>query len=246
MTVKRRRVLQALPAAVLLGVAGRVEAATTDLVVLCETTLGPALNAAGTAFTRRSGARVRVFPTAPGLVLPQLTHTVQNDIVVAQLGTLDLVAQAGLLASRGDVHWRNRLVIAGPSDKPAGDKSVAVTDGRFVVPDPSAASDFDGPALLARLGLHPKSLLGVIDTDEAAYLLATGGADAGFLHMTDVRADPRLRAIGPVPDQAHPPISYAVGITRLARRPDPAAFVDFLTAPAGTSLLADQGLEHGE
>ena len=34
----------------------------------------------------RTGVRVRVFPTGPVLVLPQLAHGIQNDVVCIQQG----------------------------------------------------------------------------------------------------------------------------------------------------------------
>ena len=78
--------------------------------------------------------------------------------------------------------WRNPLVIAGP-------QGTASIDRTFAVPDPSPASDIDGPALLARLDIRPNRTLGAVDTDEVAFLLTTGSAQGGLLHMTDVRAD---------------------------------------------------------
>jgi len=235
----RRRLLQALPAAAILGAATRAVAADIpDLVLACDTTLGPALRAAGNAYADRTGVRVNVFPTPPGLILPQLQRQVQNDIVVIQPPALAAAVQADVVAqgaARGA--WRNPLVLAVKRGAPpASDKPIAVSD-------PTPGSDMDGPAILARLGLLPAPTLGVIDTDTVAALVLNGTARAGLLHMTDVRANPDLQVTRTVSPAVQPAIAYGAAVTKLARRPDPAGFIAFLLTDRGAALLAQHGLE---
>jgi ABC-type molybdate transport system substrate-binding protein len=232
----RRWLLRGLPGLVLAGAAGPARAAAVDLVVTCDTTLAPALRKLGAAYGARSGVRVFVFPTGPGLIVPQLLRDIQNDIVVTQVAILDQAAQAGVIASAPSGTWHNPLVIAGVH-------GASATDRTFAASDPSPASDIDGPALLSRLGLQPARLLGAVDTDEVAFLLTTGAAQAGLLHMTDVRADQRLEVIRPVLADIHPPIVYAASATRLARRPNPQGFIAFLASPEAVGLLTQSGLE---
>ncbi len=177
-----------------------------------------------------------VFPTGPGLILPQLVRDIQNDIVVTQTAILEQAAQAGVIASAVRAQWRNPLVIAGLH-------GTATIDGTFAATDPSPASNIDGPALLTRLGIKPTRIVGAVDTDEVAFLLTTGAAQVGLLHMTDVRADERLAVIRPVPPEVQPPFLYAASVTRLARRPNPEGFVAFLAAKEATDMLAAAGLE---
>jgi len=234
----RRRLLQALPAAAILGVATQAAAATTDLVLACDTTLGPVMQAAAKAYAEATGVRVDVFPTAPGLIVPQLQRQVQNDIVMMQPPALAAAAQTDVIAPdavRG--LWRNPLVIATRRGAPPSpDKPIAVCD-------PTPASDMDGPAILARLGLRPAATLGVIDTDTVAILVLNGTARSGLLHMTDIRAHPELQIERSVPSEVQPPIAYSVAVTKLSRRPDPARFVAFLMSAPTTALLAQHGLE---
>ena len=180
--------------------------------------------------------RVYVFPTGPGLLLPQLLRDIQNDIVVTQLTILEQAAQAGIVASANATgRWNNPLVIAGLH-------GTSATDQTFAVPDPTPASDLDGPAILTQLGLRPAHVLGAVDTDEVAFLLTTRAAQAGLLHMTDVRADERLDVIRPLPADI-PPIVYGASVTRLASRPNPEGFISFLGAPEAIALLTESGLE---
>jgi molybdate transport system substrate-binding protein len=240
MPAMHRRLMQALPAAVMLAAAkpARTAVNVADLVLACDTTLGPAMRAIGDAYANLKGVRVNVFPTAPGLIVPQFQRQVQNDIVVTQVATLSNAVQAGVVApgaARGA--WTNRLVIAAKRGAPPlPNKPIAASD-------PTPASDMDGPAILARLQLRPIVMFGVIDTDTVATLVLDGIAGAGLLHMTDVRAHPELQVIRVVPDDIQPPIAYAAAVTRLARRPDPAALCEFLLTDQATALLISLGLE---
>ena len=210
---------------------------TTDLAVSCDTAAAPAIVAAGQASRDKTGVRIRVFPTTPSLILPQIERQIQNDIIVTQLSTIDAAEKEGLIAPGGRAGpWRNRLVTAAAKD-PMG------PEGTFVVPDTSPASDIDGPAILKSLGVSPAKVLGVVDTSAVAWTLATGGARQGLLHQTEVSADERLLAVSPVPDTAWPPILYAASITKLARRGDPAAFIAFLASTEGKAVLKRAGLE---
>ncbi len=232
-TTVRRRVL---PLLALAALTRPVLADTRDLAVTCDTTLAPALRNAAAAYKSRAGAHVFVFPTGPGLILPQLVRNIQNDIVVTQTTILEQAVRAGVVSTAPAARWHNPLVIAGPH-------GVTVLDQSFAVADPSPASDVDGPAVLTRLDIKPARIFGAVDTDEAAFLLTTGAAQAGLLHLTDVRADDGLAVIRPVPSDVQSPLLYAASVTRLASRPNPDGFVSFLTSNEGTAILSAAGLE---
>jgi molybdate transport system substrate-binding protein len=216
--------------------AGRARADTTDLVVACDTALGPAITKAGSAYTSRSGIAIRVFPTSIGLILPQLEHQVQNDIVVTRTGILDQAARAGQLAAGKPVGpWRNPLVLAAVPGEAAPDEVVAVTD-------PSPASMLDGHAVLDRMQRHPAAVRGAVDTVGVAFLLRTGAARSGLVYLTDARAN-RFEVLATVPDDVFPSPLIAAAISRNARRPDPQAFLAFLATSEATSVFRSAGLE---
>jgi len=239
MVVTRRRLAKALLVLPVLAVASKAEAATTDIVLTCDTALGSPMRAAADQYLQETGIRVRVFPTGPGLVLPQLLHGIQNDVVCTQRDVAAKAVQAGLIDSEAlQGEWRNRLVIA--ASRGAG---LAAARGRVAVSDPTPAADMDGPAIVQAMNLGQTAILGVIDTDEVAFLLSRGQADAGLLHMTDVQANPGLEVIQVIPDGVAPPITYVIAVTKLSVRPNPRAFVDFLLSPPGKTVLEAQGLE---
>ncbi len=84
--------------------------------------------------------------------------------------------------------------------------------------------------------------MGAVDSDEVAFLIANGSAQAGLLHMTDVRAH-GLEVVQPVPRDVWAPVVYRACITRLADRPNPGGFLAFLATQAAVRLLSDGGLE---
>src|SRR5579859_1778026 len=227
---------RALPLLAFAAAARPAAAATIDLSLACDTTLAPALRKVAAAYAAKTGVRVFVFPTGPGLLIPQLERNIQNDILVTQLPILEQALQGKIIAAMpGAPRWSNPLVIAG--------RSGASASGVFAACDATAASDFDGPALLAKLEVKPAQVIGAVDTDEVAWLLLSGEAQAGFLHMTDVRAHPELSVIQPVSADVQVPFVYGVTVTRLASRPDPQGFVTFMRTPEAMTLLKEAGLE---
>lgn len=241
MTILRRRLLQSLP--LLSFVAAKPQSSdgdvtTTDLVLNCDTAAVPALAHAAERFHASAGVRVRIFPTSPGLLVPQLVRRVQNDLLVTQAPLLRAAAEAGLIAGEAAGAWRNRFVLA--AKRGAGADALK---GPVAVPDPTPAADVDGLAVIGALALGDVPIRGALDTDEVAFLIARGEVKAGLLHAADLPSRPGLEAIRHLPDSVAPPVVYRAAVTTLARRPNPRAFLDFLLSPEGRSALTAQGLE---
>lgn len=237
--IGRRRVLGAVSALAAGGIyPARAAVAVAELVVACDTTLGPALRATGAAFEATTGVRVDVFAMDGGLILPQLERQVQNDILVARRGIMQSAVQKGLVAAaavRGD--WTDPLVIATRRG------ATAPHDAPVAVCDPTPACDLDGMRILERLAMRPAKTIGTIDTDTVVALVLNGTARAGLMYMTDVRGHPGLQILDVIPPDVQPPRRYAAAVTSLARRPDPARFIDFLLTHQAATLLASLGLE---
>ena len=72
--------------------------------------------------------------------------------------------------------------------------------------------------------------------------MAQGGADAGFVYVTDVRASGgELRAID-IPDALEPTVVYAAAVVKGAKHPEQAkAFIDGLRTGAGRAALQKAG-----
>lgn len=224
--------------ALLLAVVARPAAGgVPDIVVYCDPTLAHAMRDIGSLFDARNQAPVHVFSAPPTLMLAQLARHVQNDILVTETGWMDRAESEGLIQSGTRVGgWRNRLVIARQA-------AAARADDVFALTDPTPAATVDGAAVIAAMGLKPARTLGVANSLEVAFLLDTGAASRGLLHLTDVRADPALAVAETVADGAYPPIVYAAAMSRLASSPNALGFLAFLRSPEAAERLRADGLE---
>jgi len=241
MKARRRRVLQAVSGLAAAVAVSAARAATTDLAVSCDATLGRPLRAVAAAFRARAGVAVHIFPTASGLILPQLERAIQNDILMTRVERLSRAAETGIIAADAarSGTWRNRLVIATRQEA----QPLSLNATSIAACDPTPASDIDGAAVLSTAGIFPKTIVGTIDTGEVIDLLASGAVPAGLVYATDLAGEAQLAVMTKVPNEAYAPIVYGAAVTRLARRPDPAAFVRFLDDPAAAAILRAHGLE---
>jgi hypothetical protein len=99
MTASLKIARRSLPLLALAAAIRPAAAATIDLSLACDTAFAPALRKAGAAYTAKTSARVFVFPTGPGLILPQLERDIQNDIVATQIEILHQLQQARIIAA---------------------------------------------------------------------------------------------------------------------------------------------------
>jgi molybdate transport system substrate-binding protein len=234
--------LVCLPVLLLWGTPAR--AAAPDVIVYGDPTLAHALRDVGTRFTAQTGVPVHVFAAPPTLILAQLRHQVWNDVVVTLAPWMDQAERAGVIqhGTRTGA-WRNTLVLASAAGVLAGAADGTPANDAFAVTDPTPAATIDGPEVLAALGLHPAHVQGVANTADVEFLLDTGVAAQGLLHLTDVRADPRLRVAASVAQSAYEPIVYVAAISTLTHSSNAHAFLDFLHNPTATEVLRADGLE---
>jgi molybdate transport system substrate-binding protein len=220
-----------------LGWAISARAAAPDVIVYGDTTLLHALHDVGARFTAQTGVPVHVFTAPPAIILAQLRHAVWNDVVVTLAPWMDQAEQAGVIEQGTRTGaWRTTLVLAQATDSDAANGTLAITD-------PTPAASIDGPAVLAAAGLHPAHVQGVANTAEIGFLLDTGAASQGLVHLTDVRADPKLSVAAPVAPSAYAPIVYAAAVSTLTHSPNARAFLDYLHSPAATEVLRADGVE---
>lgn len=220
----------------LLALATPAHAFAPDIILYADPALARPLHDVAARFTAQTGVPVHLFTAPPAIILAQLEHVVWNDVVVTLTPWMDQAEKAGVIqpGTRTGA-WRTTLVIAQPQAATASDV--------VAVPDPTPAAAIDGPAVLAAAGLHPAKLQGVANSANVVFLLETGAAGQGLLHLTEVRADPALKVAATLPDTAYPQIRYTAAISTLTHSPNARAFLDFLTSPAATETLQADGLE---
>jgi len=230
----RERIIGALLLA--LATAGPARAAAPDVIVYGDPTLNHALHDVADRFTAQTGVPVHIFAAPPSNILAQLRHEVWNDVVVTLAPWMDQAVNDGVIEPNTRTgSWRTTLVIATATVSAAGET--------LAIPDPTPASSIDGPAVVAAAGLHPAKVQGVANGANVVFLLETGVAAQGLLHLTDVRADPKLHILARVADTAYAPIVYDAAISTLTHSPNAHAFLDYLHSPAATDILRADGLE---
>ncbi len=63
---------------------------------------------------------------------------------------------------------------------------------------------------------------------------------SAIVYATDAKADPGVKVIDVFPEDSHPPILYAVALTKSAR-PAAHAFLDYLASPAARPRFEAEG-----
>ena len=217
-------------------------AETTHYPMACDPSLVAAVREAAALFRRRTGIAIHALPTGPALMVPQMTHQIQNDIVMSRADIVDAVGAAGFAVPGAPrPRFAVKLVLAIPADAPPTALDAAIAQGIFAITDATPGHDRDDVAILAAMGYAPARLLGGLDSGEVGAMVASGQAGAGLMLLSDVRANPGLRVAH---EAATPPIAYLAATTRTPRRPVPEAFLVFLSEGDGAPILAHHGVEH--
>jgi molybdate transport system substrate-binding protein len=240
MKLLRRSLLTAAAGVPVLALGMPARAALADYPLHCDPELRPVLERAALAYLARTDIRVHVLPTSEGLLVPQVAHSAQSDIVVTSPETIAALAAIGHgVPDAPHPSFSGRLVLAARTATSDDDAK----GGPIAAPDPVPSARFDSAAVLAGLGLSRALVQGTIDTTAAAASVAAGRARAGLMTVMDARATPGLRVVMAVPDSVHAPLIYIATTDQSPLRPQPAAFVSFLASADGLAILKAYGLE---
>jgi molybdate transport system substrate-binding protein len=74
----------------------------------------------------------------------------------------------------------------------------------------------------------------------ALMLVARGEAPIGIVYETDAKVEPHVKVIGVFPEDSHPPITYPVAATVIAK-PDATLYLDFLRSSGAKALFERYG-----
>jgi molybdate transport system substrate-binding protein len=147
--------------------------------------------------------------------------------------------------------WRNMLVVAevatrGANSPPPQLASLAGKAPVALVDPMVALAGADSMKALQALGLwkavSAKSI-GVVDTADASYLLATGKVRLALLYATDVAANPSFVVTDRLAPESYPPIIYWMAKTHEASSPNLGRFQEFLREVSSQQQAQRNGLE---
>lgn len=160
----------------------------------------------------------------------------------------DLVSKGLIMAGSRENILRNSLVLIAPPDsKLQGVEGLADRSTKLIaIGDPASvpAGQYAQQTLIA-LHLNDqvkgKLVLGK-DVRQVLTYVETGNADAGFVYATDARVSGRVRVIATMPESAHEPIVYPVGVVKTsANREAARAFIKFLGSPTAKAIFTRNG-----
>lgn len=229
---------------------GPAAARPAPLTVFAAASLSDALQAAGKAYTARTGVPVRYAFAASNLLAKQIEAGARADVYVsADQQWMDHVARAGFLVvgSRRDL-LRGRLVLIAPADSrttlrigPNFPLAQALgPTGRLAVGDPAyVPAGLYAKAALTRLGVWPSVQGRLASADNVRVALsyvARHAAPLGIVYETDARAERGVKIVGIFPESSHPPIDYPAAIVRGAS-PGARGFAAYLNGPEAKAIF---------
>lgn len=210
---------------------------------------------AARGFTRRTGIAVRLNPASSGSLARQIAAGAPADLFLsASSEWSDWLLERGELRP-GSVRelMRNRLVVvagleaAVPAIRFSPDYAFAASfRGKLSAGDPAhvPAGRYAAEALKTfgwDRALHDR-LLPAQDARGALLMVELGQCDLGIVYATDAGLSRKIRIVATVPEAAHTPIVYTLGICRDTRSPAAAAaFWSHLQTPEVAALLGRHG-----
>lgn len=225
-------------------------AAENGPLVLAAASLQEAMNAAADGWAAKGHPRPRISFAGSSALARQIEAGAAADIFVsADEAWMDEVEKKGLIRADSRVSFlRNVLVLVAPRSStiklaigPDFPLAKALGSGRLAVADPKGVpAGIYAKQALTRLRVW-HSVAGKLAPTEnvraALALVSRGAAPLGVVYATDVKAEPRVRAVGTFPPVSHDPISYPVAVLKASRNPDAEGFRRFLVSGEGKAIF---------
>jgi len=249
----------ALAALVALSATAPLAAQPQSITVFAAASLTEAFNAAGPAFTKKTGIAVTFSYGGSDTLATQIKAGAPADVFAsANLAQMKVVSDADLIAAPAKTFAKNRLVLITPKGDAAGvatpldltKPGVKVVLADATVPVGAyARSTF---AKMAGQNGYPADFPAAVTKDVVSNELdvkavvtkiALGEGDAGVVYSTDVTPTvaPKLD-VHPFPDGVVPDIQYPIAVLKNAANAKAAqAFVDYVLSPDGQSFLKARG-----
>jgi len=249
----RRLAILLLLAASWLTFDARAGAARDGIVVFAAASLTDALGEVARNYQQDTGQTVRLLFASSAILARQIQSGAGADLYfAADSAWMDYVVEHDLVVpgSRTEL-LTNTLVLVAPSDSTLALKLVpgvalkaALGSGRLATGDPdSVPVGRYARAALATLGVWngiEDRLVRAEDVRSALAFVARGEAPLGIVYATDARAEPRVRVVDTFPLSSHPPIRYAVALTRNAA-PAAGAFLTYLRGASAAQTFRKYG-----
>jgi molybdate transport system substrate-binding protein len=244
-------VRRALIACFAVLLAGAAEAAT--IKVLCDGPLAPALPAVAEAFRKKTGHQVEFSFAASPVIHKRIMDGESADVVIVQPNFLaELAAKGKVDAGDHPAFGRIGIGLAARADAPARDiktsdalKQVLLKTDTIAFNNVAWGNQF--AKVLERLGIADEVKAKIVRTEPGKMyepLISGSGDDIAAGTITQIRADKRLKLIGPLPPELQTYLQYAaIPLTGTPNMKAAVEFVRYLFTPAAKAQLAAAGVE---
>jgi molybdate transport system substrate-binding protein len=223
------------------------------ITVLAAASLTNVMQQIGMNYQAATGKRV-VFSFAASMILAkQIEASAGADMFISADGeSMGYLDQKNLIARGTRTNLLgNSLVLVAPVDSKIGLRitpgfrlAEALRGGRLALANTqSVPAGRYGKAALTALGVWDSvkdRLAEGEDVRASLAYVARGESPLGIVYATDARVEPKVRVVGTFPQSTHEPIVYPAALTKDAK-PDAAAFLAYLRAPASRTVLERAG-----
>ena len=241
------------------GFAAQAGAQQGRIVIFAAASLTEAFNAAGPAFSKKTGIAVTFNYGGSDTLATQIKQSAPADVFAsANLAQMKVVSDAGLVAGSPKTFAKNRLVLISPKGaamKFASPADLAKTGAKVVLAAATVPVGGYARTTFGKLNgtagypadyqatVEKNVVSNELDVKAVVTKIALGEADAGVVYSTDVTSTvaPKLDVV-PFPAAVAPDIEYPLAALKNAPNPRGAqAFVDYVISPEGQAFLKARG-----
>ena len=241
------------------GISAPAVAQQDKITVFAAASLTEAFNAAGPAFTKKTGIAVTFNFGGSDTLATQIKQGAPVDVFAsANLTQMKVVNDAGLVAGTPKTFAKNRLVLIAPKGaamKFAGPADLAKPGAKVVLAAQTVPVGGYARATFGKLSgtagypadfpaaVEKNVVSNELDVKAVVTKISIGEGDAGVVYSTDVTPSvaPKLD-VYPFPAGVVPDIEYPIAVLKsTADAKSAQAFVDYVTSPDGQSFLKARG-----
>ncbi len=222
--------------------------------IFAAASLANAMEEVAAVYRRSADVRLKIVAAGSSVLARQIEAGAEADIFIsADKAWVDyLVARRLVIAESRQPLLANRLALVTPAEG-VGLSGVDALQSwfdrnphaRLAVGDPAHVPvGRYAKAALERLGAWTPAaarLIAAPDTRAALALVERGEAQIGIVYHTDARAASRVRIVGLLPGDSHPPITYPIAMVRRDAGGAIRAAYDFLCGPIAARVFAKHG-----
>lgn len=239
-------------AAILLALAP-MAARAAEVTVFAAASLTDALNEIGKSWQQKTGHTAAFSFAASSVLARQIENSAGADVFIsADSDWMDYLDNRGLIAhdTRRNL-LGNHLVLIAPASSavkltiaPRFDLAGALGGGRLAIADPdSVPAGKYAKSSLTSLGVWNAVVDHLAQAENVRVALAyvaRGEAPLGIVYTTDAMSEPKVKIVGTLPENSHPPIVYPAALTKDAK-PFAKAFLDYLDGPDARAVFRKDG-----